>query len=72
MSEEDDQDVFRVNVNLTKLNVSMVCICVLLSYFIDQYEYLRIVYNCLITIFIYNNLIFFYLVYRQIKKTWKN
>ena len=70
--DPDNTPVMLVNVNLVKVNVSMVCICVLLSYFIDKYEYARIVYNCLTTIFIYNNLIFIYLVYKQLKSSWKN
>lgn len=74
MNLEEDPDkgaVFLVNVNLVKINVSMVLTCVLLSIYMEQYEYLRVVYNCLITILIYNNLIFVYLVYKNIKDLWK-
>jgi hypothetical protein len=74
MNLEEDPDkgaVFLVNVNLVKINVSMVLTCVLLSIYMEQYEYLRVVYNCLITILIYNNLIFIYLVYKNIKDLWK-
>lgn len=73
MNNEDPEkrETFIINVNLVKINVSMVVLCVLLSYFMEQYEYVKVVYNCLITILIYNNLIFIYLVYQNIKGLWK-
>lgn len=60
MSEEENekQPTIFINVNLFKVNLSMMIICVLLSYFKEEYEYIRIVYNCLVTLLIYNNLIF--------------
>lgn len=74
MNKEEDPDsnsVFIVNVNLVKINVAMVFTCVILSMYMEKYEYLRVVYNCFITILIYNNLIFVYLVYKNIKDLWK-
>lgn len=73
MNNEDPEkrETFIINVNLVKINVSMVVLCVLLSYFMEQYEYAKVVYNCLITILIYNNLIFLYLVYTNIRSLWK-
>lgn len=73
MNKEDPDrgPVFLLNINLVKINVAMVFTCVILSIFMEKYEYLRVVYNCLITILIYNNLIFIYLVYQNIKGLWK-
>ena len=67
MSEEENekQPTIFINVNLFKVNLSMMIICVLLSYFKEEYEYIRIVYNCLVTLLIYNNIIFIYFVYKN-------
>jgi hypothetical protein len=70
--EPNNSDVLILNVNLFKITTSLAIICVILSYFTDKYEYIRNVYNCLLTILIYNNLIFIYLVYKRIKELWKN
>jgi len=69
MSEEETekQPTIFINVNLFKVNLSMMIVCVLLSYFKEEYEYIRIVYNCLVTLLIYNNLIFIYVVYKNLK-----
>lgn len=69
MSEEENekQPTIFINVNLFKVNLSMMIVCVLLSYFKEEYEYIRIVYNCLVTLLIYNNLIFIYVVYKNLK-----
>lgn len=69
MSEEENekQPTIFINVNLFKVNLSMMIVCVLLSYFKEEYEYIRLVYNCLVTLLIYNNLIFIYVVYKNLK-----
>jgi len=75
MNQEEDPDkpaVLFINVNLLKINVSMVFLCVLISMFMEKYDYLKVVYDCLITILIYNNLIFIYMVYKNLKDLWRN
>jgi hypothetical protein len=56
-----------VNFNLIKVNAGMVILCVILSLFKQEYEYIRFVYNSLITILIYNNLVFGYIVYKNLR-----
>jgi hypothetical protein len=68
MSEEKEPTIY-INVNLFKVNLSMMIACVLLSYFKDQYEYIRFVYQSLVTLLVYNNLIFIYVVYKNLKGT---
>lgn len=68
MPEENQKDpTIYLNVNLFKVNIAMMVVCILLSYFKDEYEFIKIVYNCLITLFIYNNVIFIYVVYKSLK-----
>jgi hypothetical protein len=61
------QPTLFINFNLIKVNVSMVIACVLLSYFKAEYEYINAVYNILLTILIYNNLVFLYIIYKNLK-----
>lgn len=68
MPEEKEPTIY-INVNLFKINLSMMIACVLLSYFKDEYEYIRFVYQSLVTLLVYNNLIFIYVVYKNLKGT---
>jgi len=61
-----------LNVDLFKINIWIGIISFILSYFTDKYDYIANIYNCLVTIFIYNNLIFIYTVYLRIRDIWKN
>ena len=71
-NEQEVSVVIPFNVNLGKVNLWMIVVCVVLSLFMNEYEFLRTIYNCLITILIYNNAIFIYLMFSKIKRTWKN
>lgn len=57
------QKTFYINFNLSKINLTLVVTCIILSIFKAQYEYIRAVYDSLLTILIYNNIVFIYLLY---------
>jgi hypothetical protein len=61
--ENEKEPVFTINISLSKINFALAISCVLLSFFTDEYAYLRTVYNCLFTILVYNNLVFVYILY---------
>lgn len=63
MNQDHEDETFTINISLSKINFTLGITCVLLSFFTDEYAYLRTVYNCLFTILIYNNLVFIYILY---------
>jgi hypothetical protein len=67
---EEKPATLYLNVNIFRFNLYTMLICIALSYFKNDYEYVNSVYNCLVTLFIYNNMIFLYVVYNAIKETW--
>lgn len=63
MYQDDQDEAFTINISLSKINFTLGISCVLLSFFTDEYAYLRTVYNSLFTILVYNNLVFIYILY---------
>jgi hypothetical protein len=61
--EEEEPKIFNINVNLSKINITLVITCILLSFYKNDYEYVRAVYNSLFTILIYNNIVFIYILF---------
>ena len=64
-NNEEESNVV-ININIGKLNFVLAVICIILSYYKDH-QYAKATYDCLFTILIYNNIVFLYVLYLNIK-----
>ena len=67
--EENTESIFTLRFNLIKINISLLIVCILLSFFTEKYQFVELVYNSLLTIFVYNNIVAVYVVFLKFKRS---